>query len=288
MPITVIPQQASGFGAEIRGADLQQPLTQALYEEIEGALSRYGVIFFRNQPLQEEQQEAFIRWFGPPNALAKQLNNSRVQNPYFYDVSNVDENGEIMMDDHERRLYLKANMYWHTDMSMRQPPARVTALHALVLPEVNPPDTEFADMRAAWEALPAERQRELEGLNVVHSVYASRAKVGYTNFNEETRKLLPPTEHPLVRAHAGSGRKTLYMGAHASHIVGWEEEKGRQLLEELTEFATQPRFRYVHKWEPRDLLVWDDSCTLHRSTPFDDMTYRRELRWCSARELEPV
>lgn len=278
----------SGFGAEVSGIDLREPLSQHQYQQIEQALSIHGVIYFRNQPLNEAQQEIFIRWFGPPNALARQLNNSRVKNPYFYDVSNVDENGQIMMEGHERRLYLKANMFWHTDMSMRQPPARVTALNALVLPEVDAPDTEFADMRAAWDALPEERKAELLPLRVVHSVYASRAKVGYTNFSEETRKLLPPSEHPLVRLHAGSNRKGLYMGAHASHIVGWPEEKGRKLLDELVEFATQPRFRYVHKWQARDLLVWDDSCTLHRSTPFDDQKYRRELRWCSARELEPV
>jgi len=283
-----IEPAASGFGAEVLGIDLSVPLTQERYEAVEKALSLHGVIYFRNQPLREEQQEAFIRWFGPPNALARQLNNSRVRNPYFYDVSNVDENGNIMMEDHERRLYLQANMFWHTDMSMRQPPARVTALNAIVLPEENPPNTEFADMRAAWESLPASRQAELEALTVVHSVYASRAKVGYTNFNDETRRLLPPSEHPLVRLHPGSGRKTLYMGAHASHIVGWPEEKGRKLLDELVEYATQPQFRYVHEWQPYDLLVWDDSCTLHRSTPFDDQKYRRELRWCSARELEPV
>ncbi len=287
MSITVKPQ-ASGFGAEISSVDLRQPLNAETYTEIESALSRHGVIYFRDQPLNEAQQEAFIRWFGPPNALARQLNNSRMKNPYFYDVSNVDEDGNIMMEDHERRLYLKANMFWHTDMSMRQPPARVTALNAIVLPETDPPDTEFADMRAAWEALPPDRKQTLEPLRVVHSVYASRSKVGYTNFNEETRQLLPPTEHPLVRTHAGSGRKNLYIGAHASHIAGMDEAEGKALLETLTEFSTQPQFRYAHKWQPHDLLVWDDSCTLHRSTPFDDQKYRRELRWCSARELEPV
>jgi alpha-ketoglutarate-dependent 2,4-dichlorophenoxyacetate dioxygenase len=287
MTLTVQPTP-SGFGAEVSGVDLCKPITAQQYAEIEAALSRRGVLSFRNQPLDDVHQELFIKWFGPPNVTAAQLNNSRMTNPHFYDVSNVDENGNIMMEDNERRLYLQANMFWHTDMSMRQPPARVTVLSARVLPEIDPPNTEFADMRAAWEALPVERQRELEPLLVEHSVYASRAKVGYTNFSEETRKLLPPSVHPLVRTHAGSQRKNLYMGAHASHIIGWPEEKGRQLLDELVEFATQPRFRYVHEWQPYDLLVWDDSCTLHRSTPFDDQKYRRELRWCSARELEPV
>ncbi|MGE4239435.1 TauD/TfdA dioxygenase family protein [Ramlibacter sp.] len=287
MPLKIDPTP-SGFGAGISGIDLTRPITREQYEEVERALSDHGVIYFRNMPIDDEHQEAFIRWFGPPNALAKQMSNAANKNPYFYDVSNTDENGNIMTEEHERRHYLQANLFWHTDMSMRQPPARVTVLSARVLPEVDAPNTEFADMRAAWEALPASRQKELEGLVVEHSVYASRAKVGYTNFNEETRKLLPPAHHPLVRTHPGSGRKCFYMGAHASHIVGWPEEKGRALLEELTEFATQPKFRYVHVWQPRDVLMWDDSCTLHRSRPFDDQKYRRELRWCSARELEAV
>lgn len=287
MPLQINPSP-SGFGAGVSGIDLTRPITREQYQEVERALSDHGVLYFRGQPIDDEHQELFIKWFGPPNVTAKQLNNSRMANPHFYDVSNVDENGKIMGEEHERRLYLMANLFWHTDMSMRQPPARVTVLSARVLPEVDPPDTEFADMRAAWEALPARRQKELDGLLVEHSVYASRAKVGYTNFNEETRKLLPPTQHPLVRVHPGSGRKGLYMGAHASHVIGWPEEEGRKMLEELTEFATQPRFRFVHKWQPSDVLMWDDSCTLHRARPFDDQKYRRELRWCSARELEPV
>ncbi|CAN5388863.1 TauD/TfdA family dioxygenase [soil metagenome] len=278
----------SGFGADVSGVDVNRAVTADEYKEIEAALSTHGVICFRNQPIDDTHQEMLIKWFGPPNALARQLNQSTDGNPHFSDVSNVDENGKFLGEDSERRLYLKANMFWHTDMSMRQPPARVTMLSARVLPEVDPPDTEFADMRAAWEGLPPERQAELEGLMVEHSVYASRAKVGFTNFSEETRKLLPPTLHPLVRTHKGSGRKGLYMGAHASHIDGWDREKGAALLEELVEYATQPKFRYVHKWQPHDLLIWDDSCTLHRSRPFDDFKYRRELRWCSARELEPV
>lgn len=284
----VVKPEPSGFGAECSGINLSQTVTAEQYTQIESALSKHGVICFRGQSLDDEHQEALIRWFGPPNALAAQLNNSRMKNPYFYDVSNLDEKGEIMSEEHERRLYLQANLFWHSDMSMRQPPARVTILSARVLPEVDPPDTEFADMRAAWDALPEARKKELEPLKVEHSVYASRAKVGYTNFNEETRKLLPPTVHSLVRVHAGSGRKGLYMGAHASHVVGWPEEKGRKLLDDLVEFATQPKFRYVHKWQPNDVLIWDDSTTLHRSRPFDDQKYRRELRWCSSRELEPV
>ena len=192
-----------------------------------------------------------------------------------------------MAPDHKRRLYLLANLLWHSDMSMRQPPARVTSLSARVLPQ-DPPNTEFADLRGAWDALPAERQAELLGLQVEHSVYASRARVGYTEFSEETRRRLPPVVHPLVRVHARSGRRTLYMGAHASHVIGMPLEEGRRLLEELVAFATQPRFRHVHRWRDRDLIMWDNSCTLHRATEYDDLTVRRELRWCSSREPHPV
>jgi alpha-ketoglutarate-dependent 2,4-dichlorophenoxyacetate dioxygenase len=286
MPLSVRPSP-TGFGAEIFDLDLRQPVDAALFDEIEGALSAHGVLSFRAQPIEDEHQQALVSWFGPPNVVTAELNNASNTNPYFYDVGNVDENGGLMSLDHKRRLYLLANLHWHSDMSMRQPPARVTTLSARVLPD-DPPNTEFADLRAAWEALPPARQRELEGLQVEHNVMASRARVGYTEFSEETRKRLPPVSHPLVRVHPRSGRKSLYMGAHASHVLGWPLDKGQALLEELVAFATQPRFRYVHRWQSRDLLMWDNSCTLHRATEFDDQKYRRELRWCSSRELEPV
>jgi len=286
MTMTVRPS-ASGFGAEITGIDLRQPLDAKGYEAIEDALSAHGVLCFRDQSIQDPHQEALIRWFGEPNAATAELNNAANTNPYFYDVSNVDETGGIMKPEHKRRLYLLANMFWHSDMSMRQPPARVTILSARVLPE-NPPNTEFADMRNAWEALPPERQAELIDLQIEHSVYASRARVGFTEFSEETRSKLPPVSHPLVRVHARSGRRSLYMGAHASHVIGWPVEQGKKLLDELVEFATQPRFRYVHHWRDGDVLMWDNSCTMHRATEFDDQKYRRELRWCSSREPAPV
>ena len=288
MPLQVKPSP-SGFGAEVSGIDLCRPITASQYEEVENALSAHGVICFRNQPIDDEHQEKLIAWFGPPNVLAAQLNSKRLASPHFSDVSNLDDDGNIMMPDDLRRLYLKANFYWHSDMSMRQPPARVTILSARELPPpAESPNTEYADLRGAWAALPAERQRELDGLMIEHSVYASRSRVGYTEFSEETKKLLPPVQHPLVRTHARSGRKTFYMGAHASHVIGWPEEKGKALLEELVEYATQPRFRYVHVWQPRDIMMWDNSCTMHRALPFDDQKFRRELRWCSSRELEPV
>lgn len=286
MSLDTIPSSAP-LGAEICGVDLAKPIDPALGREIESMLWKYGVVFFRNQQLSLGDQEAFIRLFGPPNRPAGNANTGRFGSPYFFDVSNVDGEGRIMQLGDDRRHYLLANLLWHSDMSMRQPPARVTALWAQVLPEVDAPDTEFVDTRLAWELLPAETKAEIDGLVVEHSVAASREKVGFAKFTDDWRHKLPPNTHPLVRTHA-DGRKSLYIGAHASHIVGWPTEKGKRLLEDLTEFATQPHLIYRHKWQIRDLLVWNNACTLHRARRFDDQQYRRELRWCSSQELEAV
>lgn len=177
MSLDTVPLSAA-LGAEIRGIDLAEPIGPALGREIESTLWKYGVVFFRNQQLSLGDQEAFIRLFGPPNRPAGNANTDRFGSPYFFDVSNVDGEGRIMQLGDDRRHYLLANLLWHSDMSMRQPPARVTALWAQVLPEVDAPDTEFVDTRLAWELLPAETKAEIDGLMVEHSVIASREKVG--------------------------------------------------------------------------------------------------------------
>lgn len=177
---------------------------------------------------------------------------------------------------------------WHTDGSQNQPPIRITALHARVLPPA-PPPTEYADMCAAWDALPASRQKELDGLVVEHSIFWSREKMGISmsDFSEDTLATRKPVLHPLVRTHPISGRKSLYLASHASHVIGWPLEKGRALIEELTEFATQPQFTYSLQWNPNDLAMWDDSWTMHRSTPYSE-PHPRVMRWCAVRELEAV
>jgi alpha-ketoglutarate-dependent 2,4-dichlorophenoxyacetate dioxygenase len=138
-------------------------------------------------------------------------------------------------------------------------------------------ETEFADLRAAYDALPAEKKRQLEGLVAEHSIFHSRGLHGFTEFNANVRSELPPVPQVLVRTHAGSGRKTLYLASHASHIIGWPVEEGRALIEELVAFATQPRFVYRHHWRVGDLVIWDDRCTMHRGRPYDEANYRRVL-----------
>lgn len=280
MPITVTPLHPL-IGARVTGVDLRAGIGAATHEEIEQALAKHSVLGFPGTPLTDDEQLAFSRGFGPLHQASRDAAKRRLKDPNFQDVSNLTVENQIALNG--ERGYSDANLLWHTDLSFVKHRARVTILSSRELPP-DPPDTEYADMRAAWDALPASRQRELDGLMVEHSIFVSRRKTGFTQFTDEERRMLPPVVHPLVRTHPRSGRKSLYLASHASHIVGWPQERGEKLLAELIEFATQPQFVFAWKWTLGDVLVWDDSCTMHRATPFDNKAHRRELRWNAAVE----
>ncbi|MGE0801550.1 MAG: TauD/TfdA dioxygenase family protein [Lautropia sp.] len=274
------------FVARAVGIDLAKPLTRAEIDAIEAALAQYGVVVFPGQPLSAEQQYDFIKSFGPPTVATLKEIAGNSEN--FFDVGTVDDDGKVIPPGSVRAEYLLANRLWHTDGSFNQPPIRLTALLARVLPPV-PPPTEYADMRAAWEALAPERQAEIEHLTVEHNVLRSREQIGMTveKFSSDTLQTRKPVVHPLVRTHPLNGRKSLYLASHASHVVGWPLEQGRALIEELIAFATQPRFVYSHPWQVHDLLLWDDRWTMHRATPYDE-PHPRMMRQCSVREEAPV
>lgn len=275
------------FGAQIDGVELTAPIDADTMEAIEDALAKYSLLSFRKQVLDDDQQLAFSGRFGTIHQSVMDQSRRRLADRRFGDVSNIGVDGELLDADSERRKFGDANMLWHTDLSFMPRPARVTVLAARRLPP-NPPDTEYADMRAAWDALPAPRQRELEGLEVEHSIFASRERAGFVHFTEEERSKAPPAIQPLVRVHRRSGRKSLYLSAHASHIVGMPLDEGRALLAELTEFATQPGFIFAYRWQPDDVVCWDDSCTMHRARPFDSTRFVRELRWNAIVEPTPL
>jgi alpha-ketoglutarate-dependent 2,4-dichlorophenoxyacetate dioxygenase len=279
-------QVGTTFAAEASGIDLRRPLAPAQVTAIEAALADYGVVVFRDQPLDEPQQAAFIRHFGPDrNAGFKEVASG---NPMFVDVGTVDDRGDPIPTDSLKGQYNLANRLWHTDGSFLDIPIRLTALLARELPP-QPPPTEYADMRAAWDALPQERRRELEPLRIVHSILRSREQVGMTaeKFSAETLQQHPPAVHPLVRTHPHNGRKSLYLASHASHVEGWPLELGRALVEELIAFATQPQFVYAHAWRLHDLVMWDDRWTMHRATPYDG-PHPRKMRQAAVHELQPV
>jgi alpha-ketoglutarate-dependent 2,4-dichlorophenoxyacetate dioxygenase len=277
MPINVTPLHPH-IGAEVRGADLSKPVSSDLLADIEAASNRHAVLVFPDQSLTDEQHLEFSRLLGPLEAIPKYVRGERhrLRAPEMTDVSNLDEKGHILPLDDSRRTYNLGNQLWHTDSSFKPVPAKYSLLLAR---EITPTggETEFADMRAAYDALPDERKRQLEGLVVEHSIFRSRSQIGFRDFNEEVFKGLPPVQQVLVRRHSGSGRKTLYLASHASHVIGWPIEAGRQLIEELIEFATQPQFVYQHHWRVGDLVMWDNRCTMHRGRPYDEAKYRRVM-----------
>jgi alpha-ketoglutarate-dependent 2,4-dichlorophenoxyacetate dioxygenase len=277
MGIRIRPLQAD-FGAEVTGVDLAAPLAAPDVAAVEAAFNRYAVLVFPNQPLSDEQQIAFSWRFGPLESSPDYAGSkkSRLARPEISDISNLDPEGHVMSAEDRRLLFNRGNQLWHTDSSFKFVPARCSLLSAREVPPSGG-ETEFADLRAAYDALPEEKKGALEGLVVEHSIFCSRAQIGFTEFNEDIRRALPPVPQLLVRRHAGSGRKTLYLASHASHVVGWPVEQGRALIEELIAFATAPRFVYQHRWSVGDLVMWDDRCTMHRGRPYDDTRHRRDM-----------
>ncbi|MCC8431902.1 TauD/TfdA family dioxygenase [Reyranella aquatilis] len=286
MSITVTPAHPD-FVAEIAGVDTARPLGAADRQAIEDAIDRYAVVVFREQRLDDDTQVAFARNFGPIASSALKLRHRdikhRIESSDVADISNLDGDGNVLKPDARRRLDGLANRLWHTDASFRAVPGALSMLYAHVIPEEGG-DTEFADMRAAYDALPEARKKELEGLVAEHSIWRSREQLGVVQYSEEERASLPPVPQRLVRTHPGSHRKTLYLAAHASHILGMPVADGRLIILDLIEHATQPRFVHAHRWAKGDLVIWDNRCTMHRARPFDT-TKVRDLRRVTTRDV---
>jgi alpha-ketoglutarate-dependent 2,4-dichlorophenoxyacetate dioxygenase len=267
------------FVAEVSPVDLRQVRDGETLAQIRAGMDEHAVLVFRDQPFSDAEQLAFAqRLDGELHARtgAAVLGKSRLGNEAISDISNVDEAGEILKAGDRRRMYGLGNRLWHTDASFQDPPGRYSMLSARIVPPVAA-DTEFADMRGAYDALPAETKAQLEGLRVHHSIAYSRQTLGF-EFSEEEQEKLKGAVHPLVRTIPRSGRRSLYVASHASRIIDWPVPEGRLLLRDLIEHATQPEFVYRHTWRVGDLVIWDNRATMHRARPFDDAKYRRELR----------
>jgi alpha-ketoglutarate-dependent 2,4-dichlorophenoxyacetate dioxygenase len=267
------------FVGEVSGVDFSKPLDPATLREVVAAMDRYGVCVFRATGMNDAAHIAFSYQLGKlehaPKLFGKKF--SRFDKPELFDAGNLDASGQILADD-RRRVYNKGNALWHTDSSFNPHRASYSLLLAHEVPPVGG-DTEFADTRAAYDALPAELRMKIDGLVAEHWLWYSRMLAGYPEPTEAERLAKPPAHHKLVQTHPGSLRKTLYIASHASHIVGWPVEAGRKLLKELIEFATQPQFVRAVAWkQPGDLVIWDNRCTMHRATAFEDTLYRRDMR----------
>jgi alpha-ketoglutarate-dependent 2,4-dichlorophenoxyacetate dioxygenase len=269
----------SCFAAEVGPIELRRVYDADTLAGIRAGMDEYAVLVFRDQPFTDEDQLAFARRLDGElhtKTGARVLVKSRLGNEAVADISNLDEDGGIMKSDDRRRMYSLGNRLWHTDASFQDPPGRYSMLSARVVPSVGA-DTEFADTRAAYDALDPETQARLQGLRVHHSIAHSRQMLGF-EFSAEEAAALPGAVHPLIRVLPRSNRRSLYVASHASCIVDWPVPEGRLLLRDLIEHATQREFVYRHAWRVGDLVIWDNRATMHRATPFDDAKYRRELR----------
>jgi alpha-ketoglutarate-dependent 2,4-dichlorophenoxyacetate dioxygenase len=270
------------FVGEAGCVDLGRPVDRATVRAIWEAIDCYAVLVFRDQRLDDTQLRDFASNFGPLEIgrAAAQGGRRRLAHPEIGDISNLDEDGRLRARDDRRRLDSLGNRLWHTDASYMPVPVVLGMLHAVAIPPASAlggGETEFADMRAAYDALPEAMRAAIAGLVAEHDVFWSRGQIGFTDFPPGERKKYPPSRQRLVRRHPGSQRKTLYLSAHASHIVGWPVPEGRLLLYDLTAHATRPEFVYSHKWRVGDLVIWDNRCTMHDNRPHDDC-HPRDLR----------
>lgn len=270
------------MAAEIRGLDLAQDIDDALRDAIREAFLQYRVLCFRDQHLSGQQLVAFSERFGP---LESHINHEFRGDaiPELHRVSNLGDDGRPT-----RKLKARGNFHWHTDKSYLPVPSLATLLHAVELPPEGGA-TQFADMQAAYDALPPDRKTEFAGLRVVHSWEQSRINSGSRPASEQEKRDAPPVVHPLVRTHPETGRRGLYIGDHSSHIEGRPFAEGRAFLAELQEQATGDRFVYRHRWQPGDLIMWDNCSLLHRATAdFDLDRHRRVLHRTVIRGSAPA
>jgi alpha-ketoglutarate-dependent 2,4-dichlorophenoxyacetate dioxygenase len=272
-----IQQMYPAFAGEVTGVDCGKPLSPQDVAAIEAGMDRHAVLVFRDQPLTDQQQIDFTRHFGElegyntPGHIRKQAD-SRL-GAGIADFSNLDKSGNIMSDQDRVWFFKLGDRLWHSDSSFRPVPAKYSLLSGRVLPSWGA-NTEFADMRAAYDALDDRTKTEVEDLICEHSLAFSREAIGFTDLTPEERVAFRPIRQRLVRTHPATGRRSLFLSSHAGAIEGWTIPEARMFLRDLTEFATHERFVYSHEWRVNDLVIWDNRTTMHRARRFD----RNEVR----------
>ena len=267
------------FAGEVSGIDITQPLNAEQVAAIEAGMDRYGVLVFHDQPFTDEQQKAFSRNFGELEHTAggnvTKPSEKRLD-PYMADVSNLGLDHKPLARDDRKRMFNLGNQLWHSDSSFRAVPAKYSLLSGRVTVEKGG-QTQFADMRAAYDALDDETKAQIEDLICEHSLIYSRGLLGFDDLTAEELAMFKPVRQRFVRTHPVTGRKSMYLSSHAGKIIGWPVPEARAFLRDLTEFATQPQFVYAHTWKQYDLVMWDNRTLLHRVTRFDD-TKVRDMR----------
>jgi len=284
-----IRQLHKHFVGEVSGLDLRKPLTRDEAVEVEAGMDKYAVLVFHGQDITDEQQMAFALNFGerenPRGGNVTKKEDLRLDSG-LNDVSNLGKDGMPLAKDHRQHLFNLGNCLWHSDSSFRPIPAKFSLLSARV---VNPKggNTEFADMRAAYDALDDETKAEIDDLICEHSLMYSRGSLGFLDYSDEEKQLFKPVLQRLVRTHPVHRRKSLYLSSHAGVVRGRSVPEGRLLLRDLTEHATRPEFVYVHKWTVHDLVMWDNRQTMHRVRRYDQ-SQPRDMRRATVAGTQPT
>jgi alpha-ketoglutarate-dependent 2,4-dichlorophenoxyacetate dioxygenase len=266
------------FVAEVGDVDLAAP-SAADIDAVHAAFWKYAVLVFPGQRLTPAQHLAFAQTFGPIEAdrvLDPKAALSRFDGR-FSDISNLAPEGGIWPAQSRARMYKAGNRLWHTDSSFKYRPGLCSLLHANSVVPIGG-HTEFADQRAAYDALPEDLKARLQGLVAEHAIATSRARTGFAAFSADEAKRLPPVPQALVRTIPQSGRRSLYVASHAGRIFGMPDAEGRALIDRLIAHCVQRQFVYTHRWREQDLVLWDNRCTLHRGTDFDDLRWVRDMR----------
>jgi alpha-ketoglutarate-dependent 2,4-dichlorophenoxyacetate dioxygenase len=280
MPLAIRPISPT-FAAEITGIDLRTINDAATLEELRAAMDAFAVCVVRDQHFDDESQMAFAQRFDGELHVQTgrgvlEGDRRRLKPPALTDISNLDENDRTLGADDARRVQGLANRLWHTDASFTAPPGHYSMLSARGTLPPSGGETEYADMRAAYDALPDELKERIESERAFHSIVYSRSTIGF-EYTPEQRAKLPGAEQPLVRTNPRTGRKSLYVASHAERVIGWPTPEGRILLRELIAHATQPQFVYRHTWRENDFVIWDNLATMHRGREFDE-TCPRDMR----------
>lgn len=277
------------FAAEVGDVDLGKPLSPDDLTAVREAFTKFAVLVFPDQGFDDDSQLAFARHFGPLETTVFKLRkeNKLRLHENLADVSNLGNDDNILETNDRLRLYNLGNRLWHTDSSFKRIPAYCSMLHARSIPPIGG-QTEFADLRAAYDALSEETKRRITALVAEHSLMTSRARLGFSDFDETERKAFDPVPQVLARRLPDSGRMSLYLASHAGAIRGMPQAEAEALLKELIEHSTQRRFVYSHRWRVRDLVIWDDRCTMHRGMEFDDQRYKRDMRRATVSDVAPT
>jgi alpha-ketoglutarate-dependent 2,4-dichlorophenoxyacetate dioxygenase len=274
------------FVGEVAGIDLKRPLARDEVRALEAGMDRCAVLVFRGQAVSDDEQVAFSRNFGEiENSAGGNITRPREKRlgPLMNDVSNLGRDNRPLAREDRRRLFNLGNQLWHSDSSFRAIPAKYSLLSGRIV-VAKGGNTEFADMRAAYDALDAETKALIEDLVCEHSLLYSRGLLGFEATPEERAMFRPVRQH-LVRTHPVTGRKSLYLSSHAGTILGWPVPEARAFLRDLTEHATRPQFVYVHHWRQYDLVMWDNRQTLHRVRRFDENEVRDMRRTTVAGDM---